>query len=370
MNSFVKSQTLMIVDDEAGNLTLLSSLLKARYRLKIAKDGAKAMEIALSSDPPDLILLDIVMEGIDGYKVCHLLKNNPKSADIPVIFLTGQSDVADEQRGFEVGAVDYILKPISPPVLLARVATHLQLKAARDFLKDKNAYLEQEVGRRTREIGIVQDVAMVALGSLAETRDNETGNHIRRTQHAIHILAEKLKEHSRFSAYLTPLTNELLYKSAPLHDIGKVGIPDRILLKPDKLTPNEFEIMKTHTTIGRDSILSAERLLPSPNSFLHIAREIAWSHHEKWNGTGYPRGLSGEDIGIPGRLMAVVDVYDALVSKRLYKPPMPHANAVAMIREQSGAHFDPDVVEAFLEVSDQIQVMTQEFVDHSLDQSS
>ena len=212
---------------------------------------------------------------MDGYEVCRRLKENPITAEVPVIFLTARSDAADEQTGLELGAVDYIAKPISPAIVTARVRTHLQLKSARDFLRDKSEYLEQEVWRRTHEISTVQDVTMVAMGSLAETRDNETGNHIRRTQHYVKMLAVGLKDHPRFSAFLTPETIELLYKSAPLHDIGKVGIPDRILLKPGKLTGEEFEIMKTHTTIGRNSIMAAEKLIDSPNSFLHLARDIA-----------------------------------------------------------------------------------------------
>jgi putative two-component system response regulator len=304
-----------------------------------------------------------MMPGMDGYEVCRRLKEDPKTAEIPVIFLTAKSETSDEQRGLELGAVDYIAKPISPAIVITRVGTHLQLKGARDFLKDKSEYLEQEVERRTREINTVQDVTMIALGSLAETRDNETGNHIRRTQNYVKMLAVKLKEHPRFSIFLTPDTIERLYKSAPLHDIGKVGIPDRILMKPEKLTAEEFEIMKTHTTMGRNSIMAAEKLIESPNTFLHLAREIAWSHHEKWDGTGYPQGLSGDAIPIPGRLMAVVDVYDALVSKRVYKPAFPHTTAVSMIRESSGNHFDPDVVDAFFDAADQIREVAQRYLD-------
>ncbi len=363
MNGNGTKQTILIVDDAPDNLALMNSLLNTRYKTKVATSGENALEVASFANPPDLILLDIMMPGMDGYEVCRRLKENLKTADIPVIFLTAKSDAADEQKGFELGAVDYIAKPISPAIVTARVRTHLQLKSARDFLKDKSEYLEQEVGRRTREISTVQDVTMIALGSLAETRDNETGNHIRRTQHYVKMLALKLKGHPRFSTFLTPETIELLYKSAPLHDIGKVGIPDRILLKPGKLTAEEFEIMKTHTTIGRNSIMAAEKLIESPNSFLHLAREIAWSHHEKWDGTGYPQGLSGDGIAIPGRIMAVVDVYDALVSKRVYKPAFPHATAVSMIKESLGIHFDPDIVEAFLDTSDQIHEVAKRYLD-------
>jgi putative two-component system response regulator len=307
---------------------------------------------------PDLILLDVMMPGMDGYEVCRLLKENPKTAEIPVIFITARSDTEDEQRGLDLGAVDYITKPISPPILAARVRTHLRLKSARDFLRDKSQYLEEEVLRRTRQVNAIQDATMVALGSLAETRDNETGNHIRRTQHYVRMLALTLSQHTDFASTLTPDVIGLLYKSAPLHDIGKVGIPDSILLKPGKLSAEEYEVMKTHTTLGRNAILAAEKLLDSPMSFLHFAREIAWTHHEKWNGSGYPQGLSENAIPLPGRIMAVVDVYDALLSKRVYKPAMSHDAAVEIIRDGSGTHFDAHVVEAFLDIAGMLPEIT------------
>jgi putative two-component system response regulator len=342
--------TILVVDDSSDNVELLGSILKGRYRVKAAIDGARALDIALGDDQPDLILLDIVMPGIDGYEVCARLKESPKAAEIPVIFLTARSDSVDEERGLALGAEDYIAKPISPAIVLARIETHLNLKGARDFLKDKNAYLEAEVARRIKEVGLIQDVAMIALGSLAETRDNETGDHIRRTQCYIKVLAKKLQGHPRFAGRLPDETIELLYKSAPLHDVGKVGIPDNILKKPGKLDPDEFEIMKTHTVLGKDSILAAERRLDSPTSFLAFAREIAWSHHEKWDGTGYPRGLAGKDIPLAGRLMAIPDVYDALISERVYKKAFPHEDAVRIIKEGSGSQFDPDMVYAFEEL--------------------
>ncbi len=355
--------TILIVDDTPENIAVISSLFKGSYRTKVATEGETALRLASTDGQPDLILLDVMMPGMDGYEVCRRLKEDKKTADIPVIFLTAKSDVEGERRGLELGAVDYITKPVSPPVVTARVRTHLQLKSARDFLRDKSEFLEQEVQRRTREISAIQDATMVAMGSLAETRDNETGSHIRRTQHYVRELATKMKEHVRLAGYLTPDTIELLYKSAPLHDIGKVGIPDSILLKPGKLTPEEFEIMKTHTTLGRNAIQSAERLLDSPTTFLYLAREIAWTHHERWDGKGYPQGLSGNDIPVPGRLMAVVDVYDALRSKRIYKPAIPHETALSMIREGAGAHFDPDVIDGFLEIAGMLPEISRRFDD-------
>jgi putative two-component system response regulator len=285
------------------------------------------------------------------------------TADIPVIFLTAKSDVADEEMGLNLGAVDYITKPPSPPIVLARVRSHLYLKSARDFLKDKNAFLEAEVERRTMEVGLIQDVTMVAMGSLAETRDNETGNHIRRTQNYLRILAGQLRTSPRYRDYLSERNIELLYKSSPLHDIGKVGIPDAILKKPGRLDPEEYDIMKTHTTIGRDAILAAEKCLDSPNSFLFMAREMAYSHHEKWDGSGYPLGLSGEAIPLPGRLMAIPDVYDALISKRVYKKALSHEAAVELIGQGSGKDFDPDLVMAFMQVADKFRGIARTFRD-------
>jgi putative two-component system response regulator len=214
---------------------------------------------------------------------------------------------------------------------------------------------------------VVQDVTIMAMGSLAETRDNETGNHIRRTQHYIRALAVKLQSHGKYARHLDDATIELLFKSAPLHDIGKVGIPDRILLKAGKLTPDEFEIMKTHTTLGRDAILAAEKMLDAPSSFLRYAREIAHYHQEKWDGSGYPEGFKGEQIPLSARLMAVADVYDALISRRVYKPAFPHEKAVEIIREGRNKHFDPDITDAFLEIAEEFRQIASVFMDDERD---
>jgi putative two-component system response regulator len=363
MNESLQEQTILIVDDEPGNVKILLELLRSEYKIRVANNGEKALQIMFSDDRPDLILLDVIMPGIDGYEVCRQIKSRPEIQDTPVIFLTAKSQVEDEQKGLNLGAVDYITKPISPPIVLARVQTHLQLKKVRDFLKDKNEFLEQVVAQRTKEISNIQDVTMVAMGSLAETRDNETGKHIRRTQHYMKLLAEALQDHPRFRHHLTKENISLFFKSAPLHDIGKVGIPDHILLKPGKLTIEEFEMMKTHTTLGRNAILDAEKLLETPASFLFFAREIAYTHHEKWNGKGYPEGISGNDIPISGRIMAIADVYDALVSKRIYKPPFSHDEAVNIIKAESGNHFDPDIVIAFLNIADQFNEIALKYID-------
>jgi len=353
----------LIVDDTPENLTIMNGLLKDAYRTRVANSGERALKLAAAEPKPDLVLLDIMMPGMDGYEVCRRLKADAATHEIPVIFLTAKTQVEDESRGFEVGCVDYITKPISPPIVLARVRTHLALKAAADFLRDKNEYLAAEVARRTKQISVVQDVTIMAMASLAETRDNETGNHIRRTQHYVRVLALELRKHPKFAALLDDAAIELLFKSAPLHDIGKVGIPDAILLKPGKLTPEEFEVMKTHTTLGRDAIAAAESLLDQPVSFLEYSREIAYSHQEKWDGTGYPQGLAGERIPLSARLMAVADVYDALISRRVYKPPYPHNEAMEIIREGRGKHFDPDVLDAFVAIQEACRAIAERYAD-------
>ena len=360
---FTEKQSILIVDDTPDNLTLMTGLLKDTYKTRVANNGERALTLAAMLPCPDLILLDIMMPGIDGYEVCQRLKADTATAEIPIIFLTAKTEVEDEQKGFDAGCVDYITKPISPPIVLARVKTHLLLKSARDFLKDQNAFLEAEVARRVKEVQTVQDTTIMAMGSLAETRDNETGNHIRRTQHYVRVLAERLKQNPKYSNELDEGTIEILYKSAPLHDIGKVGIPDRILLKPGKLTPEEFEIMKTHTTLGRNAILAAEKQLDAPSSFLRYAREIAYSHQEKWDGSGYPEGMVGPLIPLSARLMAVADVYDALISKRCYKSALSHEKAVEIIREGKGKHFDPDIVDAFVEALDDFRKIASVYMD-------
>ncbi len=356
--------TVLVVDDTPDNLSLMSDLLEEEYRVKIANNGEKALKVAFSADPPDIILLDIMMPVMDGYEACRHLKADSATRDIPVIFLTAKSEVADEMKGFALGAVDYITKPISPPVVLARVKTHLELKKVRDYLRDQNDFLEDEVRKRTQEVVAVQEATILAMASLAETRDNDTGNHIRRTQFYLKALAEKLRHHPRFSYFLdNDKTIDLLFKSAPLHDIGKVGIPDNILLKPGRYTPEEFEIMKTHCALGRDAIIAAERRLGLELPFLLFAKEIAYAHQEKWDGSGYPQGLTGDDIPISGRLMAIADVYDALVCRRVYKEGMPHAKAVEIIVQSKGTHFDPDIVDAFMEIADAFVEIAKSYED-------
>ncbi|UCO95847.1 two-component system response regulator [Metapseudomonas lalkuanensis] len=362
-----RTATVLVVDDTPDNLMLMADLLKDRYRVKAANSGEKALRL-LQADPlPDLFLLDIMMPGLSGHQVAEQLKLDPRTADIPIIFLTSMAAMEDEILGLKLGAVDYITKPISPPVVLARVDTQLKIKAAADFLRDQKEYLEKEVQRRTAEVMAIQDVTIQAMTSLAETRDNETGNHIRRTQHYVELLAELLRDHPRFRHFLNDETIQLLFKSAPLHDIGKIGIPDYILLKPGRLTPEEFEIMKTHTTRGRDAIQHAEDQLGISVGFLRLAKEIAYSHQEKWDGSGYPEGLAADDIPISARLMAVADVYDALISRRVYKVGMSHEQAVEIIRQGRGAHFDPDICDAFLGCHGQFRAIAERYADSDQD---
>jgi putative two-component system response regulator len=364
---FTEKLTVLVVDDTPENLSLMSALLKDTYKVKVANHGDKGLKIALSDNPPDLILLDIMMPDIDGYEVCRRLKADARARDIPVIFLTAKSETEDEQKGLELGAVDYITKPISPAIVLARVATQLSLKASADFLRDKNEFLEQEVAKRTQEVIAIQEVTILAMASLAETRDSDTGNHIRRTQHYMLALAEHLQSHPRFSAFLTPLNIKMLFRSAPLHDIGKVGIPDRILLKPGRFTPEEFEIMKTHTTLGRDAIAHAEEALGTKVEFLSMAKDIALSHQEKWDGSGYPEGLRGNAIPISARLMALADVYDALISRRVYKEGMSHEKAVQILIEGRDRHFDPDILDGFLEIQEVFRGIALRYADSDSD---
>jgi putative two-component system response regulator len=366
---------ILIVDDDPVVAGMLGVTLAASgFQVVEANSGDEAL--AMLAGPncgplPDIVFLDVEMwNGIDGFEVCRQLKANPATRHIPVIFITAKSDPAYEQLGFALGAVDYITKPISPPVVNARVRTHLALKAAADFLQDRNVYLEQEVERRTEEarhrteeLRISQEVTMVALASLAETRDNETGNHILRTQHYVLALATHLRDHARFSAALSEEVVDRVFKAAPLHDIGKVGIPDRILLKPGRLDADEFEIMKTHTTLGRDAIENAQRRVGVSVPLLEVAKEIALSHQEKWDGSGYPEGLAGEAIPLSARLMAVADVYDALISRRVYKAPMSHEQAAAIIVAGAGQHFDPDISDAFVALEQQFRTISTRFDD-------
>ncbi len=355
--------SILIVDDTPENLSVLGELLQPTYRVRAANSGRRALQMAHSSPPPDLILLDVMMPEKDGYEVLAELRADPYTSHIPVVFVTAMDGTHDEERGLDCGAVDYITKPIRPAIVLARIRTQLELKRARDILSDQNAYLEAEVARRMAENQLIQQVSIHALARLAETRDPETGNHLHRTQEYVRRLAQALQHHPRFANYLDNHTIDALAKSAPLHDIGKVGIPDHILLKPGKLTPDEWEIMKTHAELGAKAIAQAEQDAEKPVEFLHIAKDIAHCHHEKWDGSGYPRGLAGDDIPISARLMALADVFDALICKRVYKPAFALEDARQLIVDGQGKHFDPDVVQAFLDHFDDFVAIAKAFAD-------
>ena len=360
-------KTIHIVDDTPDNLTILGELLMPHYNVKIANNGQRALISAETEPAPDLILLDIMMPEMDGHEVLRRLKANPKTQATPVIFISALNEEHDETLGLTLGAVDYITKPIKPAIALARVKAQLDLKAARDLLQNSNAWLESEVARRMRQNQMIQDVSIRALAKLAEVRDNETGNHILRTQAYVRILAEQLAADPRHGKVLTAETVDLYTKASPLHDIGKVGIPDQVLHKPSKHTPEEWEIMKTHAQIGANAIWEAIQNEPDQDGlgFLHIAMEIAAHHHEKWDGSGYPKGLAGEDIPFAARIMALADVFDALLSKRVYKPPLTIEEATAIILEGKASHFDPDVVDAFSRRIDDFAAIASRFQDNN-----
>ena len=311
---------ILAVDDEASNLQLLRQILQDDYRLLFAKDGARALELA-RQETPELVLLDVMMPGMTGYEVCRTLKADRATAAIPVIFVTALSEACDEVVGFDAGAVDYITKPVSPAIVRARVRTHLSLVRVEEL-------------KRTR-LEIVQ-----RLGLAAEYKDNETGLHVIRMSHYARILG--------LATGMSEAEADDLLHAAPMHDVGKIGIPDRILQKPGKLDEEEWAVMQTHAAIGGDIIGQHAQ------GMLALARNIALTHHEKFDGSGYPLGLAGEAIPLEGRIVAIADVFDALTSVRPYKRAWSVEEAVGYLREQKGRHFDPVLVDLFLEHLDEI----------------
>ncbi|WP_286746543.1 response regulator [Aquabacterium sp. UBA2148] len=312
--------TVLIADDEATNLQVLRQILQNDYRLLFAKDGAKAVELA-QTEQPDLILLDVMMPVMTGHDACRALKADPATRDTPVIFVTAMADTDDEAAGFELGAVDYITKPVSPPIVRARVRTHLSLVRMDELRESRMQIIER-------------------LGRAAEYKDNETGLHVIRMSHYAQLLA--------LSAGWSEVDAEELLTAAPMHDIGKIGIPDAILLKPGPLSPEEWAVMRTHPQIGAD-IIGEHR-----SKVLALAREIAWCHHEKWDGSGYPRGLAGDAIPMSARIVAVADVFDALTTARPYKRAWTVEAAAEQLRQDAGRHFDPRLVELFMGILPQV----------------
>ena len=359
--------TILIVDDEFINLS--AGILRAHYQVKIAKDGAKALELA-RQEPPDLVLLDLLMPGLDGYAVCRELKAHALTQHVPVIFLTRQTDAQEEELGLQAGAVDYITRPIRPGILLSRVQAHLAAGMASRAIRASNEYLAFEISKSARQLTAMQDITILAMASLSETRDTDTANHLRRTQNYVRLLTQQLRSHPDYAEYLSDDMVSILFRCAPLHDIGKVGIPDRVLLKPGRYTAEEYALMQRHPTLGRDALARAQQVaghstlwFNGPVDFFEVAKELVYSHHEKWDGSGYPQGLKGKQIPISARLMAIADVYDALISPRVYKKAMTHAQAEKIIVEGRNSFFAPELVDAFLALGAEFQAVAHRYAD-------
>ncbi len=332
-------QTILVVDDSPENIDVLTAVLSPTYRVKAAINGEKGIKIAETTFP-DLILLDIMMPNIDGFEVCRRLKENPKTKQIPIVFVTAKIEAEDEMRGLSLGAVDYITKPISPPVVLVRVKTHLALF-------DQNRELEMKVKQRTLDLQNSQFEIIKRLGMAAEYKDNETGMHVVRMSHYAHVIARMIGMHEP----------DLLLHAMPMHDVGKIGIPDHILLKKGKLDADEWAIMLKHPEIGAKIIGEHEYPL------LRMARVVSLTHHERWDGKGYPAGLAGEEIPLEGRIAAIADVFDALTTERPYKKAWDVEKAVQLLQTESGKHFDPHLVEVFMENLDEILVIKEMYAE-------
>ena len=337
---------ILVVDDTKTNIEVLEGILSHDYDVCVALNGKKAIE-----------LTEKMMPEMDGYKTLKIMREKNILQGIPVIFLTAKADSKSEQMGLDLGAVDYITKPFNPALVTLRIKNQLQLKLQRD-------HLHELVDERTADLRRTLKVMLTSLGSLAEYRDPETGEHIKRTQVVVQLLAEELQKNPKYKNVITPEFIENLTTAAPLHDIGKVGIHDRILRKPGLLTHDEREIMMQHSQMGYD-VLREATLQLHDNAMVRMAAEMALGHHEYWNGQGYPNHKMKDDIPIGARIMAVADVYDALVSKRPYKEPFPHNVAVKEIVSGRGTQFDPDIVDAFLTIADRLPGIYEQFKDKS-----
>lgn len=349
-----KPPRILVVDDLVENTLILEGFLEPKgFAVTVTHNGEAALR-SVEESLPDMILLDLMMPGMNGFEVCRRLKKDPRTRHIPVIVLTGMSDRESNVKAVEAGADDFLHKPFDSALLDARIRSSLRSKALQDQiilyqrqLEESNEGLERRVLERTAQLNRTQLVVVFSLAKLAESRDTETGEHLERMRSYARELALELLAWPPYQGVITEAFVAELYQSCPLHDIGKVGIPDQILLKPGKLSRDEFDVMKTHTTIGGDTLKAAD-LEAGGNSFLTMGRDIAHFHHEKWDGTGYPHGLKGTDIPLPARICALADVYDALTSRRPYKEAMSHEKSKAIILEGCGIHFDRDVVNAFL----------------------
>jgi putative two-component system response regulator len=360
--SYPDKPSILVVDDTPANLQLLASMLKERgYRTRPVPSGLLALQAALS-EPPDLILLDINMPEMNGFEVCQSLKADEKLKDIPVIFISALNEVLDKVRAFAVGGVDYITKPFQFDEVQARVNTHLKLWHLQQELEKHNRQLGKLVQVQVKKISDTQMAMIFALAKLAESRDDDSGKHLERVQAFCKKLAEGLARVPRFGRQVDAKFIENIYYASPLHDIGKVAIPDRIVLKPGKLTPEEFEVMKTHAALGADKLEAVQRQFPG-NALLDMGIAIAKFHHEKWNGDGYPLGLAGEAIPLAARIMAVVDVYETLRAKRCYKDAFSHEQSVGIIVSSSETHFDPEIVKAFVDLQEEFRAVRDEMND-------
>lgn len=353
---------ILIVDDSKTDMLIIRNILR-EYDLLFAYDGVEAIEVINAHPEIDLIILDLNMPRMDGFEVLRILKGDDRYKHLITLILTNHDETENEIRGLDLGAMDYIRKPLNMESLRKRIEIHLRLKQSQLFIEDQNALLEKRVEERTREVLATRSITIQALIGLLEVRNLETSNHTIRTQWMMKALCDRLKTHPRFEEILTEQYAEELFNTAPLHDIGKVGIPDHILLKPGKLTPEEFEIMKLHTTFGVDALCKGIKVEEAA-SFILTAIEVVGSHHEKYDGKGYPKGLKAEQIPLGGRLMAIVDVYDALTSKRVYKPAILHQEALDYIVNESGRHFDPVLVEAFVSAEAEILEIRRRYGQH------
>lgn len=358
--SNVKMQ-IMVIDDNVSNLNLARMVLEQEYDVLLIPSGEKALRL-LEHITPDLILLDVDMPNMNGFQVIQLIKQAPQPlCSVPVIFLTGKNDSNSEYLGLNAGAVDYIRKPFSKALLLKRVELHLQLQ-------HYSWHLEKMVEEKTKVIAGLQYSIVQVMSDLVERRDGSTGGHLIRTQKYLQILLTEVKKCGIYREELSRIDEDLYIRASQLHDIGKISIPDSILLKEGKLSPQEFEVMKCHTTLGEDAIRSAMSGVEE-TEFLEIAAAFAGTHHEHWDGTGYPCALREREIPIEGRLMAIVDVYDALVSERPYKRPFPCDVAKDIILEGAGTHFDPLLISVFEKVSDLFQTVAQNYEEVMVEES-
>lgn len=344
MHDLTKKQTVLVVDDTHENIEVLDGILSEQYKIRFATNGEKALQIARSATPPDIILLDVMMPGMNGHEVCRELKSDPRSRAIPVIFVTAMNEVADEAEGFALGAVDYITKPVSAPIVRARVKIHLALQ-------DQNRELERKVSERTRELNETRLEIIKRLGRAAEYKDNETGLHVIRMSHYSRLLGQAIG--------LSELEREILLNASPMHDVGKIGIPDHILRKPGPLDDDEWKIMKSHPGMG------ARIIGNSDSPLLQAAREIALTHHEKWDGSGYPGKLQGEEIPLFGRIVAISDVFDALTTERPYKKAWAVDDAFELIMKEAGKHFDPALAKLFAEIRPELLAVRERFAESS-----